>query len=1296
MSKYIHTTGSTTDIGKAAVPQLNVDEEFEKETGVSPGLIKQLQEAGQSENPLVKQYNQFASARKTQHQVDTTKFGFDIAENEPVARQPGSVEPSQEPQTLGGRRNIGIQDEALTATSPPALDTVGSEGTPLAPSRIQKLAEEERNRQQNIIRQNETAKKIQLSSDLDSKYKSDYNLGSRTAILSSIQGLGKVINDIEVDIQEPNKPPVKKSGLVALTDHFNKDVSVEEQVDSLAVNDLLFESIVSNSKILLSKSTPEALQEGDTELDKFLSDFNLEAFDETSFENKAFHDQTGKVGVKEGALGRIIVNNVVESLNQARRSDNKISKSDTALAKVVERALIDSGYVVPGVYKVLNAKGEPTQKNKELGQDHKAQFITRKLYDVIRQVGKNTGLDPIKLSAQSVTDPTGRAVGEFRDKAKTAKTARPKGIEAQRKGAAERKTVYGEYTEAYRKSYRSHDLDVNTRQAFYLSALSTYANTPSAQRQQLSNDVQAFAAHAAKIYKFDLAEVNKLDPSDTTREGQLRSQNFKQKLGIITKQVADARALQQAMPEGHRIGEASFVDETSQRNYPLAYNSSEQNSRVHRGSLKGHNRVYSTSLLANNTRSDAQLISAGDLESIRTVGKNRDARHEEIAALLMLGREFINPKNIPELHGINTTFVPDDILIRYITPSFIKGLAGAGASLTAINQAVGQLPEFDSIIQQDPSQLPVGEIQLPPESKKGLMVSNALSEMEPKHAGQTEQMLVFAANYVNASETGLKSVKGGFQVLPDMNSAGRFQSAIYSGGQKGYQLISTLGFVVTNSNTNPEFAQKVGADGVDWSVKNPRAWTAENIVDSLERKMLDGVDNLDDPAYLENVTGFLESMFNDTNGVNYADELAKFPNMVVDYGMGIYGASQQGVKGLENSIKKWNDDWLAKNEQAIINGQETLENSPSAQYDRILKSSGISTEAANQYIADVTAEALIEVTNPQFSKAQQMLGTAAGMLDLPLVSVGYDGQVLPIGKRGRRRLPGASVTVTGSSGQELFGLEGPIRDTPEAAAEAKFIKETAEWNEPLPYSAQSQAYSPGIGHVTERAFISEALKLKEQRMGPHQDIILDGHDSIGMSPLDSFVYQQELQGRAVEKVSNAKIPSKSVARNLQVVFDEIKGIASSDTEVVLGPDSEKYFHITDYLDGVYSQIVEAEVDARTAKDPKALANLKRKLQRQIRMLHDAQNKGVWSPKGSSRTLLGLNFNPSEKATADSFSVEPKLFAKWYIEHVFNPARKEIEKHILSLGDSQENLIKDLMNVQDSKRSFFTNNRKWTT
>ena len=1235
---------------------------------------------GYEKDPNVIAFNEYqagltaTTGPSTEHQAATSAFeqeAFDPrATPPPTGRSDVEINPLL--------TDVYSESPAAPVEVEAPQNLVGITGEDLSASKTDHLARQETRRQQQQFRQNDMASRIAAAEDIDASLKSQGVVeASRTRAIGFIDSIANSLGGIEVEqhsaaTQKVPGPSSIENGLGRLLNRINENESdTNNIITPSALSAVLAQSVVRNSKILAAKANKEALPEGDSSdpLASILDASGLTSIEEVGAPT-AFHDELGLVGIQKGSLGGRILGQVADSVRQARGAERGPTFDQTD-ALVLEEALIDAGYIVPGTYIVRDSKGEATKKSKELSQEHEANFMTRKMFDAVKGLAEYSQLDDIKLGAQAITDSSGEAIGEGKLYGPKSKP-KPKGKGQELKGK-KNETVFTKYQQTYKKAFRAYDNQVQVTQGLGLSALQTYLTTPLDQRATLPENLKTLAHATAKTFDFklyasDSKEIT-LDPNAATKKEKLAFFNAMQKLGNISKQVADGVNLQGQLPDGHRVGGAMHVDPTVQRQYTTAYNSSEQNSLAQRGALRGHDRKITRTRIMESTSSTAPLLTEADINRFVAIsqGKTKPRQGDyEVAFILSAARALIP--------GSKTK--PDVELLPLITPQLLMQGAKKHEAMAALGQ-LGMTPENLQLLGSNPEKMVLdqqGLQQISNAELKGAL--GFMNEVERKHAGQTQQLFRFLHDYMNSDQA---IIPAHILDISDMISAGRTQAAVHAGTAKGAQLVSYQGWYITESAHNPEANQPV-ADGVDYTTQNPRMFTVKNTLDILEMKRLDKRDKGEEggieAAVLDSMTDFMTT----DKAPDYADTFAKLGNMVLEYGMGLGGSTDKMISGFVKALDKWQKDLIEANDPKR----------PLDDFDARLKSEGYSRADLGEALFDVFSGALLEVGNLGYAQALSRVHTAGAMLGLPAVLVGYDGQVMPVGKVGRKKIYGETAVIKGKSRNVTADVYGGVQDVPEAPAESKYIEATGTFSEPLPYSGVAQAIAPAIGHVTERALITDAMNKMQERLGEHRDIIIDNHDSVGMSPLESIVFQNILNTESTRDVLKTDIPRETTKETIRRIEVKLRQLLSQD-HVVMGPDSD-FADLTDYFDLRYKRLMESESpDAGQFTDEKSKQSYKRRLIKEKKLLQSAYEKGLWSPKDPS-IILGTKFLTKENANQSSFSVKPAEFVRWYVDNILKPARSGADKELINLGNDVQNLVEDMASVHPDKAAFMSSGR----
>jgi hypothetical protein len=867
-------------------------------------------------------------------------------------------------------------------------------------------------------------------------------------------------------------------------------------------------------------------------------------------------------------------------------------------------------------------------------------------------------LSPIRVGAAAATNNSVTSMGSLslfqkRD------TPRPKGDLA--KKLKNSTGMFSNFTSTLSNAFRIHSNPTLQADAGFISDAKAY-DQAYMNGQEITNTMSMLNAAAEKFYKlkpWSGAKLNSQDPEVANQEKQRILESRSRKLKLMANQVADAANLNVQLPNGHKVGGGVFVDPSAMRNYVYAYNSSEQNSTIMRGSLKGYSSQTLISRMKDKS-SSSPLLTLRDLTSQRNktrAGGSITAADREILFLLMLGREMAN------VGGESGRTRTDEQLLALITPAFVRDIALKGRAIKQYAEVNADPKKLTNAVEAENT-----SSMLDPAQNNALQGALFAMSASPKHHGAVQQMLEAADSYVNAE--GSSSLMT-FNVFPDMSSAGRLNAVFNADGHLGAELISRMGYYLSQEYTDHRDAlPPLGSEAGTSPIGNPRLYVAESVIHSLQNSAESG----DMEASL---AGLLEDLFTTEMGASLADTFMKTPAMVVDYGMAISGAGKVAAGLFSKLIKEADDSGL----------------NASTKLAAMADANNVTMAEITDSISRATAEALASVANPAYSKAFQKLGLALGVLNKSPVYVGYDGNVHQVGQRERREIFGSSVTLSDKTG---FSSAAPMRDetltdSPGKRVDPKSRKVDGRWefSTPSMYSAQAQAWSPAVGHYTERAIISKALEIYEKRFGKLDNNILDGHDSIGMDFAQSYHFQNILQNEAIFDVLEQDLPRKAARASLQKMKDAVQELSKLD-KVTLGPNSD-YSHLTDYLDDLYDSLKTMDVNPIGAT-PTVVNNRRKALKRNLKLLQEANQNGIWGPKGTApnQEIAKVLFLKSNASDSSSFQVDGKAFARWYMDSFYTPAAAAGKNFLNVAPHLRENMLKATKSVPEGMRAFFRN------
>jgi len=1190
---------------------------------------------------------------------------------EPLVQPPtGPEELNRVAVTGNPTRNIG----KVGLDVDPNERIVGPEGKRFTSEVVKKLQDEQRNREARIFRKNNRARHLENANDLDLAFKNKkFSLPDINQFKKSVKATGDSANNILINIKKDvNENPYD----INFLDHVKNTYGVTANQASLVMED----SFMDFGKLLMNKRREKEVSSGNEILDLFqggLEDLPVE------ISSAAFHDENGNVGIEISAAARYLDNlhnsRYVEATGQKNNSDILVRKGliETGLAK---------NYFTIGKHQNTDGKGNPK------GPEVEALFIEKALFDNIRSYGDYANTDPIKIGAVAATGGGTGAIGEFALVAKK-DTRRPTGTVPKTK----QNNMFTNFTDTLANGYRKYDNDALN---FEVILLNTGIDINKKAEEALATgnlELAKISPREMEMYKhisnfYNLIPWNKISNEKDPEIQADYAQSNSRKLESIAKQTVNAYQLQSALPNGHKVGPGIKTDPSSERNYVYSYNSSEQNSTVMRGLLSGYSSETSRSLFLK-TKGDQNLISPEDLKSLYSLaqrgGKISPARREQIY-ILMIAREMA----IVEGQGGGS--IPDDVLIRNLTPNVLRKWAEQGTGLLAMNNPLLEAdPSNTEKRLLNPLMSPTIDINkladMPNDIWNG--VSNGLKRMseDPKHHGAVFQMLKSLSKYVDAGEA--KSVLNTFNVFPDMNSGGRWNAILSDSEYKAVQAVSRMGFFLDQAaqGENVGFMGTAMLNDSIYPFGNPRLMIAEAIVYELEENL--GND------YDKQIGGLLTDLFNSDEGAKLADDFIKNPAMVVDYGMAITGAAKVAIDRFYKMIR--NADEIAQSKGEAL---------ASDRLEQIKVVNNLTSEGIEESLRESVALALGSLSNPSYSANMQKMGIALGMLNIPLVFDGYGNSTHRIGQTVRKPIFNSKVTMSTKSGDILtsFKLEDEyFSDAPGHRKEVTFrkivnptTKEVSyEANMPSVYSAQAMAASPAVGHYTERAMISRALEIFESRFGKLDNNVIDGHDSIGMDFADSFLYQDIFQNEAIFDILEENLPRKQVNSSRRLIADKVKELIKKSDSIRLGNDSD-YSHITEYLDDIFKGLSEVSIDNDVKLLPGQQRNKVQAIDSNLNMLREANQKGIWSPIDRTRlTIASLsgktyNFDYLPNIREDnSFLVDTKKFFNWYTNYFYNPLSRKQNNELTSAKATRSNVVDAMKKVSKYMRGTFRNGRE---
>ena len=967
----------------------------------------------------------------------------------------------------------------------------------------------------------------------------------------------------------------------------------------------------------------------------------------------------GLVAVEEKAFENFLAANLNGRMVEATQQPNS---ADETMGRGLGAAGVGKQYFtrVEGYQPV---DGEGVAKGPKIN----GYAMTATLFSQNKKYRDYANLSPIRVGAAAATNNSTTSMGALslfqkRD------TPRPRAGRS-KKELLNTSGMFRNFTSVISDAFRIHSNSVLRADSGFISDVVAH-DTAYMNGQPITESMAMVNAAAEKFYKLKTwsgAAIINPDPQVADKAKKAIAESRSRKLKLMANQVADASNLNTQLPKGHKVGGGVFVDPSSMRNYVYAYNSSEQNSTVMRGSLRGYSSEMSVSKIKNK-KSTEPMVTKAELNALRnrsssSGGGQITPSDRETLFLIMLAREMAN------IDGEGGRTRTDEQLLPLITPAFVNDIAAKGAAIKQYSennfdaQKQGNAIESKSTLKEfDPTQT--------------LALQGALFAMStsPKHHGAVQQMLESADSYVNSVGSSLLTT---FNVFPDMSSAGRLNAVMNADGHLGAQLISRMGYYLSQSYMPTDFANPlpaVGENAGNFPVGNPRLYVAEALIHSLNHSATEG--ELD-----SSLANFLEDLFTTEFGAALADTFMKTPAMVVDYGMAISGAGKVAAGLFDKLISQADAAGLGSSAKLAI----------------LAESNNATLADIKNSLAASAAEALASVANPIYSQSFQALGLGLGVLNKSPVYVGYDGSIHQVGQQEHRQIFGSSVTISDNTGMSssVPMREESLTDSPGKRVEPKSMKIDGRWEFSVPsvYSAQGQAWSPAVGHYTERAIISKALEIYETRFGKLDNNILDGHDSIGMDFAQSYHFQNILQNEAIFKVLKQDLPAKAAKASLDVMQETTRSIGRLE-KVTLGPNSE-YSHLTDYLDDLFDSIKEMDTNPIGAT-PKQISNRKEAKLRTLTSLKKANEQNIWSPKGSETTqaiAVGTTqvvFNKKSSSDASSFQVEGKAFALWYQDTFLKPAQEAYRQFALRSPKLRENLLAAMGQVPENFRAGFRN------
>lgn len=1231
-------------------------------------------------NEVVLQFKaQEAAAGQFAANEERTRVARETADFEQEAFNPNPVQP-----VFSGQGDIndtfntaasGQQTVAPSTEARPTFSQLGPDGMPLPTTTVDQLAREEFVAQGQRDRQNNFATRINAAEDLDNTLKYDYGIGdlTRSRVVEEAKSLGtSFVNTTTYDPKvENSEAPVIQSLMQKTNAGFEQDLN--NVISPSAFSVLSLQALVRDSKILSGKGNKTVSPDANL-FEQLMDSSGFTAIDTGDTGLVAFHTQQGLIGIQEGSLGRRQLKQIGESIKQARGSDTEAS-FDSADAASYEEALIESGLLVPGKFTVLNEKGLPSTKREELGKEHSALFMTRKLFDLVRGLNEFSEKTTVKADVQRYTDGSGKSFPEFegRLRAKPFNRTRPS-KELKEKTSGE--NIFTSYYKKYSSAFRRHDMEVVSVQALLSSALSEYIRTPPNRREQLPENTVIMAEAYAQQVKISPEELALIDSSSLDPDTQKRFFNANRKIQNGGQLIASAAVTQIKIPTGHYVGAAVRVDPSTLRGYNMTAASNEQNSKDSRGSLKGHDRVISRKLIEGKSgsqrviddRTYSRFRSFIERDPSIKLDANDDVRLlDETAFMISVMRRFYP--------GSKT--IPDKALIKEFTVQDIKNLAELNSPLKQLSQMVSTNEQNVELLKSNPEKTvldtnALGQI----DSSKLANALGFMMKVDPKSSGQQQQVISFLDKYVNATGN---TVTGAILSLPDLSSGSRVQASIYAGFEKGSQLVTNMGFMQDTAAAFDNDGNIEAFEGVNYTRENPRMMAAKSFRDRLGMMKDDFTDSMEgdsDGQTVKDIAKLFTTAMNTTEAPEYMDSMFKLGNMVLDYGMGILGSTDAIINDFDNMLNQMTrDPNLA---QAVASFRETYPD-PAIYYD-IMSSAGVAT--------------LLEVANLGFSQSLSGLAQASLMLGESISLVGYDNSLFTVGNIGRTPIYGESRVIRSSLRDRTVQQESELGNNPGAAAESTFVD--GAWSRPLPFSAQMQAAAPFIGHNFERSSLLTGLGMADSKLGEaySKDIILDGHDSLGLSPLRAIQQEHYVNTKAVKKVLNHKLPVKTfehIENSVKAIMQEVL----SNPTVTMGQGSSTWAPLGLWFDMKFAELIrEDSLEFKGNPSESLISNRKKRLLKDKNMLKQAQDAGLWSPDANTltqqeakkgRNVLGTAFTPEDKHRQGTFSVKSDLFARWYFNNIFKPARQKASTELSNFGGDFNRLVDTI--TDPSKVSF---------
>jgi len=1218
-------------------------------------------------NEIVLQYKaQEEAARQFAANEEETRVSRETASFEQEVFNPTPVYPTFPGQgTINDTFNTaesGQQTVPLNTETRPVSTLLGPDGMPLPRFTVEQLAREEFIAAGQRVRQNDFAARISGKKNLDETLKYDYGIGdlTRARVIKGVDLIGSSL--VDTTITDPKDASSESAFIKQYMEKINEGYEQDPTnfISESAASTVLLMNLVREGKILSGKGNKVVAPDSDL-VDQFMDSKGFTPIDTEGTGIVAFHDEQGLVGIAEGSLGRRLNKGSAETFRQARGSDFEVG-FDSIDAAATEEALIKGGFLLPGKFTVLNEDGAPSTKREDLSKEHNALFMTRKYFDLIKELKEFSDKTAIKADVQRYTDGSGKTFAEFEPQLRAksfSRTMPPKEI----KQKVSKDNLFTNYKKKYASAYRRHDLEVVALQAGLSSALFTYINTPPNQRDQLPPAIKLMAEAYAEQVKISSKELNLIDPSSLDPKIQKKFFNAKNKIQNGSKSIASASVTQEQIPTGHYVGDAVRRDPSTGRIYNMTSASNEQNSKDGRGSLKGHDHTVSRVLIAGKPLS-ARVINDRDYNNFKDFidksssstldGKQDSAKLNEVAFMISVMRRFLP----------SSRTIPDRQLIKEFTVQDLKTIALMNVPLKQLRELQFKDPQNVELLRSNPEKtvLDINELN---QINTGDLASalGFMMRVDPKSAGQQQQVISFVDKYFNSTGN---TVTGAILSLPDLSSGSRVQASIYAGYEKGSQLVTNMGFMQDNTAAEVNGGRVEPMDQVNYTQENPRYMSGKTFLDKLDMQISDSSDNLEvDGKIAADVANLMTDAFNTTSATEYMDTMFKLGNMVLDYGMGILGSTDAITKAFDKMLDKMLVDPSLS--EGVSRFREEYPD-PATYYD-VLLTSGVST--------------LLEVGNLGFSKALAGMAQASLMLGEPIVLLGFDNSLVTVGNVGRKPIYGETRIVKTSVRERSIPMESELVNDPGAAAENTFVD--GSWTKRLPYSAAMQALAPVFGHHFERNSLLLGLDMADKKLGEgySRDIILDGHDSLGTTPLRAIQQEHFVNTKAVKEVLDYKLPKKTIAHIEAKMRVITKEILESPT-MTMGQASPKWSSLGIWFDMKFDELIrEDSLELKGTPSSNLIRSRKNRLLKDKEMLKRAMDAGLWSPNANvlpveeqkkGINVLGTVFKPEDKHRQGTFSVDSEKFVRWYLSNIYGPARQSASTNILSFGGDFERLV----------------------